>query len=284
MTSKGRIIHFFVIIVFAISSSGIAAPPVPDTTPPSAVVTLEDGGPPCRIEVTIQDTGSGLAEILVTLSSNADTVVPPFTVGTNDPVVMSSTKIDQTQGMRIEARITDVAGNVTFFQYPTFDYLAVAGSTGAVDEGDLSEFEVRNQFATIKDSVSSAVVTYRYNLPAVDDFDNCEDCTYAIRIRYRDTGTNQRVVVRLRAANVAQDGVTTLFTFDSDTGSASTLNQTFSDHSVSLPGDHVDHGNYVYFLEVEVTKTANDGTPSPGLIAFSISDGQASSECGSDAP
>jgi hypothetical protein len=52
-----------------------------------------------------------LAEILVTRSENADTVVPPFTVGTTDPVVVTSTKIDQTQPATVEIRVTDVAGN-----------------------------------------------------------------------------------------------------------------------------------------------------------------------------
>jgi hypothetical protein len=83
-----------------------------DFTKPRCPITLNDPGPPARIEVTIQDTGSGLAEILVTRSENADTVVPPFTVGTTSPVVLSSTKIDQTQRARVEARVTDLAGNV----------------------------------------------------------------------------------------------------------------------------------------------------------------------------
>lgn len=75
-------------------------------------ITLNDPGPPARIEVTVSDAGTGLAEIVVTKSENADTVVPPFTVGTNDPVVISATKIDQTQRARVEARVTDLAGNV----------------------------------------------------------------------------------------------------------------------------------------------------------------------------
>jgi hypothetical protein len=83
-----------------------------DFTKPRCPITLNDPGPPARIEVTIQDTSSGLAEILVTRSENADTVVPPFTVGTTDPVVLSATKIDQTQRARVEARVTDLAGNV----------------------------------------------------------------------------------------------------------------------------------------------------------------------------
>src|SRR5829696_1628478 len=80
-------------------------------------VTLNDPGPPARIEMTFQDTDCGLAELLVLRSENADTVVPPFIPGTTDPVVVSSTKIDQTQPMCVEIRVTDTAGNVSFCTY-----------------------------------------------------------------------------------------------------------------------------------------------------------------------
>jgi hypothetical protein len=83
-----------------------------DSAPAQCPITLNDPGPPARVEVTIKDTGTGLAEILVTKSENADTIVPPFTVGTKDPVVLSTTKIDNTQKSRVEARVTDLAGNV----------------------------------------------------------------------------------------------------------------------------------------------------------------------------
>jgi hypothetical protein len=83
-----------------------------DASPAQCPITLNEVGPPARVEVTIKDVGTGLAEILVTKSENADTVVPPFSVGTNDPVVLSATKIDQTQKARVEARVTDLAGNV----------------------------------------------------------------------------------------------------------------------------------------------------------------------------
>jgi hypothetical protein len=69
-------------------------------------------GPPAQAVFTFQDTESGLAEILVTRSENADTVVPPFTVGTTDPVTVTSTKIDQTQPSRIEIRYTSLNGTV----------------------------------------------------------------------------------------------------------------------------------------------------------------------------
>jgi len=83
-----------------------------DHAKPTCPITLNEPGPPARVEVTMRDTGTGLAEIIVTRSENADTVVPPFTVGTFDPVVISSTKIDQSKRSRVEARVTDLAGNV----------------------------------------------------------------------------------------------------------------------------------------------------------------------------
>ena len=83
-----------------------------DATKPRCPITLNDPGPPARVEVTISDAGTGIAEILVTKSENADTVVPPFTVGTNDPIILTATKIDQSQRARVEARVTDLAGNV----------------------------------------------------------------------------------------------------------------------------------------------------------------------------
>ncbi|MEA2693419.1 MAG: hypothetical protein QOJ16_2806 [Acidobacteriota bacterium] len=68
-------------------------------------------GPPAQVEVTLRDTGSGLARIDVTESENATESVPAFSVGTTDPVLVTATKIDPTQGSEISITATDVAGN-----------------------------------------------------------------------------------------------------------------------------------------------------------------------------
>ncbi len=78
--------------------------------------TLNDPGPPARIEVTVQDN-NGLVDILVTKSENADTVVPPFMPGTTDPVVVNSTKIDQSQQARVEMQVTTSDGSVYHCDY-----------------------------------------------------------------------------------------------------------------------------------------------------------------------
>ena len=85
----------------------------------------ETAGPPSQVTTTIQDLESGLASIVVTKSQNADTVVPPFMVGTTGLVVTTSTRIDQTQLASIEIRVTDLAGAVRICSF-TFPPLVTA--------------------------------------------------------------------------------------------------------------------------------------------------------------
>jgi hypothetical protein len=68
-------------------------------------------GPPTQLVVTVSDVDTGLQSIVVTQSDNADTPVPPFTVGTTDPVTVTATKIDQSRGAHVTIQVTDLAGN-----------------------------------------------------------------------------------------------------------------------------------------------------------------------------
>lgn len=68
-------------------------------------------GPPTQLQVTVSDADTGLQSIVVTQSDNADTVVPPFTVGTTDPVTVTATKIDQSHSSHVTIVATDLAGN-----------------------------------------------------------------------------------------------------------------------------------------------------------------------------
>jgi hypothetical protein len=83
-----------------------------DKTPPTCALTAVITGPPKQIQVTIQDSDGGLNTIQVLKSDNANTVVPAFTVGTKDPVVVTSTKIDQTKPAVVSLKATDLAGNM----------------------------------------------------------------------------------------------------------------------------------------------------------------------------
>lgn len=85
----------------------------PDTTSPSCELTNINPGPPFTIEVTVQDTESGLNEINVLVSNNATVTVPPFTIGTREPVVVIAEKINQGNSATVVLEIKDVVGNTT---------------------------------------------------------------------------------------------------------------------------------------------------------------------------
>ena len=84
-----------------------------DSTPPECYLLSVDPGPPMAIEIFVQDTGSGLADITVLDSDNATVDIPPFAVGTTDPVIVDAGKIDQTESAFILLEATDVDGNST---------------------------------------------------------------------------------------------------------------------------------------------------------------------------
>lgn len=85
----------------------------PDTTSPLCELTNIDPGPPFTIEVTIQDTESGMKEINVITSNNATVTVPPFTIGTREPVIVIAEKIDQGHSATVVLETKDVVGNTT---------------------------------------------------------------------------------------------------------------------------------------------------------------------------
>lgn len=98
---------------------------------PTVTVTT-NSGPPFQAYFRVQDADSGLQSIVVTQSDNADTVVPPFTVGTTDPVMVTSTKIDQTQPLIVILRVTDVQGNLTTYTYTDAVTAALVSISGRV--------------------------------------------------------------------------------------------------------------------------------------------------------
>jgi hypothetical protein len=75
----------------------------------TCLLTSTVAGPPKQIQITAQASG-GLASIQVLDSTNAATVVPPFTVGTTGAVVVTSTKIVQSSGSHVALRLTDSSG------------------------------------------------------------------------------------------------------------------------------------------------------------------------------
>ena len=71
--------------------------PVPhDTTPPRCTLTGVGTNSAGKkyIQITVLDGESGLQAVTVTRSTNANTVVSAFTVGTTSAVLVTATKID----------------------------------------------------------------------------------------------------------------------------------------------------------------------------------------------
>jgi hypothetical protein len=100
------------------------------TSQGTATITWASGGdttgPTCKIlsivktptsqqeNVTVQDTGSGLASIFGITVTNGTVSVPPFTVGTTSPVTVTASKTNLTKTTKWSFHASDVAGNSTF--------------------------------------------------------------------------------------------------------------------------------------------------------------------------
>jgi len=84
-----------------------------DNTSPTCELTAVLPGPPKAIEITVQDGESGLNQVIVLKAKNATVSIPSFTPGTNSPVVVTATKINNSKGASIALRVLDVAGNAT---------------------------------------------------------------------------------------------------------------------------------------------------------------------------
>jgi hypothetical protein len=84
-------------------------------SPPTSAVTGTGTDAQGRkyVQITVRDSDSGLATINITAAQNATVSVPSFTTGTKDPVVITATKIDQTQSSTIVVQSIDRCGNVS---------------------------------------------------------------------------------------------------------------------------------------------------------------------------
>jgi MYXO-CTERM domain-containing protein len=83
------------------------------SNPPSCALTAVVNGPPKQLQITVQSAMAGIATVEVTESNNASTVVPSFSPGATGALVVTATKIDQSQGAQVALRVTDVNGLVT---------------------------------------------------------------------------------------------------------------------------------------------------------------------------
>ncbi len=102
--------HVFALALLAVLSSASHAIPV---------LTLDsfDPGPPASIDVAIQDTGSGLDQIDVLVANNVTVTIPPFTPGTNLPIISVTELINQAMDGLVRYEAFDVTGASTVAEF-----------------------------------------------------------------------------------------------------------------------------------------------------------------------
>ncbi|MGH1363750.1 MAG: FlgD immunoglobulin-like domain containing protein [Calditrichia bacterium] len=88
-------------------------PVVTDDTDPLCEIIGVDPGPPVVLSVMLQDTESGISHVNVLRDKNADVVVPSFTPGTNEAIVVTATKINPNKGSNVVLEVFDMQGNST---------------------------------------------------------------------------------------------------------------------------------------------------------------------------
>jgi hypothetical protein len=90
----------------------VTVPGSTDTSPPSCALTntgTQNGKK--FVEVTVQDTGSGLGSVTVTHATNGTVTLPSFTPGTTSPQIVKMVKKNQSLTSTLELHVADVAGN-----------------------------------------------------------------------------------------------------------------------------------------------------------------------------
>ena len=94
---------------------GILVGVVPETVKPLCGEPAIGTDPSGRRNVTVslRDTGSGIVQVNVLKAQNLDVPIPPFVEGTQDPVVVTGTKVVNGVSGILELEIYDASGNVT---------------------------------------------------------------------------------------------------------------------------------------------------------------------------
>ena len=132
------------------------------------------------------------------------------------------------------------------------------GSTGTVDEADLSLFTLTDNTAAISGAVTTATGDIRYNVVAVDGVFGGEQ--KMLTVRFADNGPAAQVLVRLQRVHIFTGVLTTLVELNSNDYPPSTVAQTRSE-AFNCGGPEFDFENHLYYIEAKLIKTGADGTP-----------------------
>jgi hypothetical protein len=87
-----------------------------DSTPPTCVIAETGRNADGRsfIRFTVQDTGSGIARLVVVYTRNATVAFSSFPPGTTEPLDIVATAIDPAQSVGVTVDLFDVVGNTAF--------------------------------------------------------------------------------------------------------------------------------------------------------------------------
>jgi len=91
----------------------------PDTQDPQVVLTSIDPGPPAILEITAQDSESGIGTIETVEAINAVVQIPAFAVGTTEPVVITASQNVGQLDFSVEIEVVDRSDNKTTYRYET---------------------------------------------------------------------------------------------------------------------------------------------------------------------
>jgi hypothetical protein len=171
-----------------------------DTTPPTCVIKHVVVGPPKQLIIKTQDTGSGLKTIVVNITKNSSTIVPPFTPGRRRRVMVTSTKLDQSQNSVIKLTVTDVAGNVTVCD-PVLSSVAIhrAGQPSRQTYTRLARSESKVRLINSKPGIRT--VALRVNGHALKQLRLASGQTRSVNVaRWMRRGNNNTITVVARGA------------------------------------------------------------------------------------
>jgi hypothetical protein len=80
---------------------------------PSCQLTSIVDGPPKQLMVTMQDAASGLQTIQLASAINTTVDIPSFTIGATAPVIVTATKVNQSETSEVSFIVTNTAGKTT---------------------------------------------------------------------------------------------------------------------------------------------------------------------------
>ena len=139
-----------------------------------------------------------------------------------------------------------------------------AGATGVLDPEDIPYVSLIGPHMNVSDTAPFPVsVGARHAVTGIRQDDGVSNRYKYFRIRFRDNGTQGRVLVYLKQVTILTTaGATDLAVFDSDTVASSNDYQSVFWTSSCGAGQGFNFYDNLYFIRVDLTRTSSGGTPS----------------------